>query len=92
VFVGDLPAVLEAVERRLVDRLGTGERRLLVLAVMAFNLTRIAGIPSGPDFVKATTGTIRRKLINVSARMAVSGWLALRSSRGDRGGRPILTR
>jgi hypothetical protein len=40
---------------------------------MAFNRTRIAGVLSGPEFAKATTGTIRRKLINVPARMAVSG-------------------
>ena len=45
----------------------------LVLAVMAFNLTRAAGVLAGPRFAKATTGTMRRKLINVPARVATSG-------------------
>jgi len=44
----------------------------LVLAVMAFNLTRAAGTLSGAEFARATTGTIRRKLINVPARVASS--------------------
>lgn len=44
----------------------------LVLAVMAFNLTRTAGALGGPEFARATTGTIRRKLINVPARVATS--------------------
>ncbi len=39
----------------------------LVAAVMAYNLTRAAG-----PFGKARTGTIRRKLINVPARIATS--------------------
>jgi hypothetical protein len=45
----------------------------LVLAVMAFNLTRATGTLSGPDLARATTGTIRRKLINLPARAATSG-------------------
>ena len=45
----------------------------LVLAVMAFNLTRAAGVLAGPQLAKATTGTMRRKLINVPARVATSG-------------------
>jgi hypothetical protein len=44
----------------------------LVLAVIAFNLTRAAGTLSGPELSRATTATIRRKLINVPARVATS--------------------
>ena len=44
----------------------------LVLAVIAFNLTRAAASLSGPTLAKATTATIRRKLIAVSARVATS--------------------
>jgi hypothetical protein len=44
----------------------------LVLAVMAINLTRAVGALGGQGFTRATTGTIRRKLINVAARVATS--------------------
>ena len=44
----------------------------LVLAVMAFNLTRAAAAITGPALAKATTPTIRRKLIAVPARIATS--------------------
>ena len=44
----------------------------LVLAVVAFNLTRAAACLSGPRLAKATTGTIRRTLICVPARVATS--------------------
>jgi hypothetical protein len=44
----------------------------LVLAVMAFNLTRATGALAGPELARATTSTIRRKLINVPARVATS--------------------
>ena len=44
----------------------------LVLAVMAFNLTRAAGTLAGGRFSRATTGTIRRTLISVPARIASS--------------------
>ena len=44
----------------------------LVLAVIAFNLTRAAATLSGPRLAKATTGTIRRTLIVVPARIAGS--------------------
>jgi len=44
----------------------------LVLAVMAFNLTRAAATLTGPALAKATTATIRRKLITVPARIASS--------------------
>ena len=44
----------------------------LVLAVMAFNLTRAAATMAGHGLTKATTATIRRKLITVPARTASS--------------------
>jgi len=44
----------------------------LVLAVMAFNLTRAAATITGPGLAKATSTTIRRKLITVPARVASS--------------------
>ena len=44
----------------------------LVLAVMAFNLTRAAATLTGGDLTKAVTGTVRRKLVNVAARIASS--------------------
>jgi hypothetical protein len=44
----------------------------LVLAAMAFNLTRSAAAAAGNGLAKARTGTIRRKLIGVPARIASS--------------------
>src|SRR3954471_11541753 len=44
----------------------------LVLAVIAFNLTRTAATITGPGLARATTATIRRKLISVPARVAAS--------------------
>lgn len=44
----------------------------LVLAVIAFNLTRAAGTLAAPHLAKATTATLRRKLITVPARVATS--------------------
>jgi hypothetical protein len=44
----------------------------LVLAVMAFNLTRAAASLTGKSLAKATTATIRRTLITVPARIASS--------------------
>jgi hypothetical protein len=44
----------------------------LVLAVIAFNLTRTAATLTGPALARATTATIRRKLITVPARIASS--------------------
>ncbi|MDT2007959.1 IS1380 family transposase [Rhodococcus opacus] len=45
----------------------------LVCAVMAFNLTRAAGtLTSDPKLTKATTGTLRRTLVSVPARIASS--------------------
>ena len=44
----------------------------LVLAVIAFNLTRAAATLTGPTLAKSTTATIRRKLITIPARIASS--------------------
>ena len=44
----------------------------LVLAAMAFNLTRAAGALASTVHAKATTATIRRQLINVAARVTRS--------------------
>jgi hypothetical protein len=44
----------------------------LVLAVMAFNLTRAAATLTGPGLAKSRTATIRRTLISVPARIASS--------------------
>jgi hypothetical protein len=40
--------------------------------ICSVNLTRAAATLAGPDLAKATTGTIRRKLINIAARIASS--------------------
>jgi hypothetical protein len=50
----------------------TANAAWLVLAVMAFNLTRAAATITGPALAKATTATIRRKLVAVPARVASS--------------------
>jgi hypothetical protein len=50
----------------------TANAAWLVLAVMAFNLTRAAATLTGPSLARATTATIRRKLITVPARVASS--------------------
>ena len=50
----------------------TANAAWLVLAVIAFNLTRTAATIAGPDLAKATTATIRAKLIAVPARVATS--------------------
>ena len=44
----------------------------LVLASIAFNLTRALGTIAGGQHAKATTGTIRRRIITVPARIASS--------------------
>lgn len=44
----------------------------LVLAAIAFNLTRAAGAIASTTHAKATTATVRRQLINVPARLARS--------------------
>lgn len=50
----------------------TANAAWLVLAVIAFNLTRAAGTLAAPDLAKATTATLRRKLITVPTRVASS--------------------
>jgi hypothetical protein len=45
----------------------------LVLAAIAFNLTRAAGALASTFHAKATTATIRRQLISVAARVTRSG-------------------
>jgi hypothetical protein len=50
----------------------TANAAWLALAVIAFNLTRAAGTLTDTDLRRATTATIRRKLINVPARIATS--------------------
>ncbi|MGO0577184.1 IS1380 family transposase [Ornithinimicrobium panacihumi] len=44
----------------------------LVLAILAFNLTRAAATLTGPQLARATTATIRRTLVTVPARAASS--------------------
>jgi hypothetical protein len=51
----------------------TANAAWLVLAVIAFNLTRAAGVLTGTDLARATTATLRRKLIHVPARAASRG-------------------
>ena len=51
----------------------TANAAWLVCAVMAFNLTRAAGTLTGdPKLTKATTGTLRRTIVSVPARIASS--------------------
>jgi hypothetical protein len=50
----------------------TANAAWLVLAVIAFNLTRAAATLAAPDLAKATSATLRRKLIGVPARVATS--------------------
>jgi hypothetical protein len=50
----------------------TANAAWLVLAVIAFNLTRAAGTVAAPDLARVTTATLRRKLITVPARVATS--------------------
>jgi len=49
-----------------------GNSAWLVLAAIAFNLTRAAGCLASAFHARATTGTIRTQLINVPARLAHS--------------------
>ncbi len=50
----------------------TANAAWLVLACVAFNLTRAAATIGGGTLTKATTATVRRTLINVPARTATS--------------------
>jgi len=60
----------------------------LVLAVIAFNLTRAAGTLAAPELARATTATLRRKLVAVPARVATSARRGHCTSRGPGPGRP----
>ena len=51
----------------------TANAAWLILAVIAFNLTRTAATITGSALAKATTSTIRRKLVTIPARVASSG-------------------
>ena len=57
----------------LPSRMFTANAAWLVLPVIAFNLTRTAATITGAGLAKATTSTIRRKLIAIPARIASSG-------------------
>jgi hypothetical protein len=50
----------------------TANAAWLVLAVIAFNLIRAAGTLAAPELARATTATLRRKLVAVPARVATS--------------------
>lgn len=50
----------------------TANAAWLVLAVIAFNLTRTASTLAAPDLAGATTATLRRKLVTVPTRIASS--------------------
>ncbi len=50
----------------------TANAAWLVLAVMAFNLTRAAATIAGNRLTRATTATICRKLVSVPARLSTS--------------------
>ena len=50
----------------------TANAAWLVLAVIAFNLTRAAGSLATPDLARATTATVRRKLVLLPCRVATS--------------------
>ena len=50
----------------------TANAAWLVLAVIAFNLTRTAGTLAATDLAAATTATVRRKLIHLPCRVATS--------------------
>ena len=50
----------------------TANAAWLMLACIAFNLTRAAGTLASPALEKAVTATVRRKLINIAARISTS--------------------
>ena len=51
----------------------TANAAWLVLAVIVFNLIRAAATIGGAGLAKATTATIRRKIVTIAARVASSG-------------------
>ena len=50
----------------------TANAAWLACAAIAFNLTRALAVAAGGTFTKATTGTVRARLINLPARIARS--------------------
>ena len=69
----------------------TANAAWLVLAVIAFNLTRVAGVLTGTDLARATIATLRRRLIHIPARATSRGRRDDRErdaedSQGDEGG------
>jgi hypothetical protein len=64
----------------------------LACAVMAYNLSRAAGVLAGRKLGKARTTTIRTTLINIPARLASSaGTFTLHLPANSRRERPFLT-
>src|SRR5450755_3834240 len=64
----------------------------LACAVMAYNLSRAAGVLAGGKLGKARTATIRTKLINIPARLASSaGTYTLHLPANSRRERPFMT-
>jgi hypothetical protein len=57
---------------KIIDGSFAANSAWLVLAAIAFNLTRAAGTIASVFHAKATTATIRRQLIAVPARLATS--------------------
>jgi hypothetical protein len=55
------------------SRLMNANAAWLACAVIAYNLTRAAGVLAGGRFTKARTSTIRAKLISIPARIATTG-------------------
>ena len=71
------------IEHVIADRTGSALAHLpsgklcataawLVCAAIAFNLTRPLGVLAGGSLAKATTATIRTRIINLPARLARS--------------------
>jgi len=64
----------------------------LACAVMAYNLSRAAGVLAGGKLGKARTGTIRTKLINIPARVSFSaGTYTLHLPANSRRETPFMT-
>ena len=64
----------------------------LACAVMAYNLSRAAGVLAARKLGKARTATIRATLINIPARLAFSaGTYTLHLPANSRRERPFLT-
>ena len=58
--------------RWLTSGIFTANAAWLGLAMIAFNLTRAAATIAGSGLARATTATIRRKLISAPARISTS--------------------